>query len=1418
MHNLVPDFILENFKEGQRKGHFQAVCLFVDVSGFTPLTNVLMAQGTEGTEEIAAVLGAIFRPLVRLIYEQGGFIAGFAGDAFKAVFPLNNSAEARATVAAWQIWEHLVKRPSIVTHFGTFEFAVKALIASGQVEWGIWQGDVTHGTQNALYYFEGEALTHCLAADPLAEAGDVLLSQQVYEKLPPGSVTAVPVETYHRLREVSPSLVDTCPALPVRAEAIQADKTARFYPDELLHLPTKGEFRQVVTLFINLKALPADATFSQTLFHLLNKYGGYLCRSGRIGALDKGATLLIFWGAPHSHENDVARALGFILDLQTAVAVPLKAGLTYNLAYAGFIGSELREEYTCHSSYVNLAARQMVLADWGEILLDETVATRAQTNFNIRERGHYLIKGFATKRLVYQLHSRRPRSARQFYNGRLVGRHKEITQLETAVQPLFDGRFAGLVLVTGEAGLGKSRLIYEFFASQEAAFSLFLCQTDEILRQSLNPFRYWLRRYFRQTANEAQNKRTFHDILDALVARTVDESLQSELQRTASFLAALVGLYWPDSLYAQLEPKLRFANTLTALKTLIKAESLCRPVVLCLEDIHWLDEDSRTFLPILLKDLAQFPLVVAATSRPMTTAELHTIIPEEIKPTTIELHTLVTDEVAALAEAHLEGPVLPELVQLLTERSEGNPFFAEQILFFLQEQQLLHLSEAGWTLAVSSRRETAVPVNVFSVLVARLDRLPQAVKQLVQMAAVLGREFSLQVLHQMAAEQEIEEGVQTAVNAAIWLAINETRFLFKHALLRDAAYEMQLHTQRRHLHQLAADSLKSVYAADLQPHFADLAHHYERAGMVTQAIHYLTQAGRSASEAYQNQQAIGYYSRALGLVPAQEKDHRYELLLAREEIYALLGDRQREQADLSDLQQIADDLANKQYQAQVALRVASYSFYTSDYDATETAAGQALQLAKMAKDRQLIMEAQLQLGQSFWSHGQYESAARHLTQTLVQAESLDHPRNVALALRLLGNLAGVQGRYDESNTYFQQSRQISHKIGLRQNEADCLNGLGVVAYFQGKYLLASQYHREGLLLRREIGDRVGEAKMLGNLADALFRQGIVAEVQTYYQESLAMRREVDDIVGVAWVLEKLGELFWSKGDVSQARQHYEQALEIRQEVENLRDTEWSLNNVAAIYRAQGEYHRAQEYHQQALNLSQSLGDRDGEAYSQHQLGVLAHAMGNFAAAHHHYETALAIHRELSNRSGEALTLNHSALLLNHEGRHDQSLICSQKGLAIAQEINYRDYIAMAWLFVGHAYLGLARLSQAKAAYEAAWQIRQTLDQPIWALEAKAGLIEGALSEGNLVWTQSELLAELARLNEQNVAILYDMPRVYYTYFRALKFLGDELQAQSVLETVYALLNRRTAVLSAGEQSLFWQKNPWHRVIKLAWQN
>jgi hypothetical protein len=242
-----------------------------------------------------------------------------------------------------------------------------------------------------------------------------------------------------------------------------------FLPEEVLGQSLKGEFRQVVNLFIEIPVDPTDekfvAPFMESVFVLQERYGGFFLRP-EMG--DKGFTLLIFWGAPTSHENDIDRALNFLLDLRERTRLKFRAGVTYRMAYAGFMGADLREEYTAYGMGVNLASRMMKGAESGEVWLDEEIWRRAQRHFSTREIGELPFKGFTNRLKVFVLEGRKG-FTETAYKGEFVGREQESRRLLEFLEPLTRGEFAGLVLIKGEAGIGKSRLVHSVRGSNFSA-------------------------------------------------------------------------------------------------------------------------------------------------------------------------------------------------------------------------------------------------------------------------------------------------------------------------------------------------------------------------------------------------------------------------------------------------------------------------------------------------------------------------------------------------------------------------------------------------------------------------------------------------------------------------------------------------------------------------------------------------------------------------------------------------------------------------------------------------------------------------------------------------------------------------------------------------------------------------------------
>ncbi len=1158
MHYLVPQFIVDNYRQDIRRGRFFAVCQFVDISGFSEITDDLMKHGPHGAEILTGLIRNIFDPLLRSVYEHGGFAATLAGDAFTAVFPAESDSEEgqlnaarQGIVAAWRIQQRMQDVTLQVTPYGDFRVSVKVGVACGDVNWGIVTSE---DERRASYYFQGPAIDGSAEAEHAANAGDIIIGARLHDLIGP-MVNAEPLAdqagNYQRLRAVSAS----APAVELSGpRSADFEVMTRFFPSSVVYQEHSGEFRQVLNLFINLPTVRTEdqlAIFMRSMFALQDRYGGLL---NRLDFGDKGSNLLLFWGAPVAHENDVARILNFVLDLQTVTSIPINAGITYRLAHAGFVGSAQREEYTCYGRGVNLAARFMTAAPRGEIWLDERVAQHAERNFEIEYEGEMAFKGFAEKQKVYALFEIKEEDE-TFYDGPMVGRQAEIEIMTDFVAPLWRDQPAGALIVWGEAGMGKSRLVHEFHHSDmfgEVDVLWAVCQSDEILRESLNPFRYWLIRYFNQSQaqSEARNKRNFNRKLDGLISETSSQWLAAELDRTRSFLGAMLGLYWPDSLYAGLDAQRRYENTLGGLMTLMQAESQRQPLIVHIEDNQWIDEASREFMVHLATSLRDDgdetdPIAIIATSRhegpgcPLAEAD---------QCLEIDLAQLSPESLAELAQDLLNGPVSQSLLDLIVARAEGNPFFAEQILRYLRESDSLAVGPDGWQLRKEGR--TPLPADVRSVLIARLDRLAQEVRDLVQTAAVLGREFEVLLLARMLRDDNsVIDRVEEAQSAAIWSQLNQMRYLFKHALLRDTAYRMQVRTRREALHKLAAQAIETLYADDLRPHYAELAYHCERAGSMDEAADWYMLAAAQATNHGTLVDARSYLTRAVDLVPAERADMRWSALTRQIKVLNMLGEFEAslkvEETTLTLAQEIGDDaLMAEAYflRAVTAHEMGNDRTALGDFEVGLLASkrGGARRIEALILGMKTIALART---------GQIEEAAVVAEGALAMAEELGEEYVLVRNLNNLANFYMYIGDHGQAADHLTRQVDINRRQGDRVVEATGLTNLAYNQLALGRYDAAQAAIEGALQLTTLMGASRLSAYNRLNLGLALVRLGRPADALREIEAARPELIAVGDRFGLSVTYTYMGLALEADRQADQAAASYEEAVEMLRQID-----------------------------------------------------------------------------------------------------------------------------------------------------------------------------------------------------------------------------------------------------------------------------
>ena len=1183
MKHLIPFFIEKAFAEERYQGSLSAYTLFIDLSGFTPLTEGLMREGHSGAERLSNLLNEIFEPLVRLVYSRGGFIPYFAGDALTAIFPEEQAGQsAMALVETAALARELFKKRE--NRFDKFTIGLKFGLSHGVVDWGIV------GQKQQSFYFRGAPIDGCAYSQTLAQDQDIVIDASLMAQLPDNSLQLKPVgeDAYLVTSNVSLPPAPT----PPQPNELSREIALKFLPEAVVAYNQEGEFRPVVSIFLSFTGIQNHAhmdRFATVVLEQIQTFSGYF---KEIDFGDKGGVITAFFGAPVAFENNVFRALEFVLSLreelrpvQEAFPFRFRVGMTVGTAYTGIVGGYERCQYACVGNRVNLAARLMTYADWGEVLVDEEI--HKETAFRFLHKGDIKYKGIKGNVPTYKVVGRNFND-KPSYSGHLVARREELLKLTEFAHPLFNHQTAGVAYVFGEAGIGKSRLTFELRRILLGAGEVewHICQADQILRKPFNPFIYFLRSYFEQSPDNSHftNRMNFESRFRLLQESLSDrhshagDIAQRELDRTMPVLAALVGIPYENSLWDQLDARGRYQNTLSAVINLLLAESLVRPIVIELEDAHWVDENSIELLQELARQMPNYPIFLLVTSRYKDNGEKPLIISPrmlellDLPHLQVDLNVLPQEAVRTFAEDILGSPISEDFFKLLLRTTNSNPFYLEQVLEYFSESGLLELVDDEWTI----RDENVKLSNsINAILTARIDRLSAQVRETVKAAAVIGREFDIPVLSEVMKVQEgfsdrLEQGVlmlrdeiKTAEQVQIWMAMNELRYIFRHSLLREAVYSMQLGTRLKQLHQLIAEAIERLYADQIEERYADLAFHYEQAGVFDKTCEYLRKAADYARRNYQNQQALEYYGKLLNQLGNQaDTADEIKTHLKRGKLLELIG----------------------------------------NWDDSRKAFTKALQLAKKSRDVVMLGQTNNHLGHLLMLKGDYDQALNFLTIAAGLFESVDDQNGYAKVYGDLGNLHLRLGEYDEATECFQTSIQTGFTEHATTGSAQIVANLGLTFMNQGFFDKGIQVMQSQLPKHRQGNDKQGLAVLLVNLGIVQYEKGDYAAARESYEEGLTLAEELGNKQLVSIALGSLGLVVQQQGDYDQAMELFERDLEITEELGDKQGIAIALGLIGELLSIRGDFHQAIEHLQKNLMLCEELGYQKGIAKSRQHAG------------------------------------------------------------------------------------------------------------------------------------------------------------------------------------------------------------------------
>ncbi len=914
----LPFATVRNLVESDRISRTETLrgsVLFIDVAGFTPMCLALASEGAAGIQALQEIMSRYYSGLLDFVRDFGGVVYQFAGDSILVGMRLGpDESDADAAVRAARC---VTEMHSAVDAFADFEalgrtYTIQTKAGAGFGEYH----SILLGQRDSWFYpaLVGPAVEDAVGAEVRASGGQTLISGTLMRLLPNGVADAQPTadgEDFYELRGLD---LSTVPHTAGRSDFVSfqlpqgfdQDKLYRrctyFLQDALIkkittgHRGFTGDLRNTTSLFVRFEGLDYRDR-PQTLATNLGAFFRFVQSESRTsGGLflqadftDKGGVFLILFGAPTALENKEAAAARLALRILKERArfefiEHLQAGLATGDAYCGDLGAPFRKSYSVLGENVNVASRLATFTgrddytvENASVFADAATQTRLPRRFTVETVGETNLKGISAPVKTYRiLGEKELHGFFHLHHDRLIGRRRELAFLKEQLDAIIDDRQGRVVSISGEAGVGKSRLVGAFMeelANRRVELYGGHCFSYE-RHTPLFPWKELLLQVFEIDEHDSNEARLGK--IEAALEPLADVSKEWAL--ALGVLLGFTGIH-EKPLTRSLDAREKNLRLSQIVCDLVRHAARENPVCLYFEDAHWMDETSFKLIEFVVARIRELPVIVLLSLRPDPIIESleqdHANGALATPYAKLELGHLEEDDAREFVRHRLRlNEEHGGLEDTILQVAQGNPFFIESIVDSLVEQG--HIQQNGATgPGGEDLRELAtevdriqVPNSLKDVLLARLDGLDENAKTTLKTASVIGRVFAFEILRQLLPDTLSHDMAEASLIdlERIELTRLETpmplEYIFKHVVIRDVAYESMLLSTREFIHRRLARHLETLYEDNLRDRADTLAYHFLQGKDSVAALRYTMLAGDKARDNYANRDAIAYYEQA----------------------------------------------------------------------------------------------------------------------------------------------------------------------------------------------------------------------------------------------------------------------------------------------------------------------------------------------------------------------------------------------------------------------------------------------------------------------------------------------------------------------------------------------------------------------------
>jgi class 3 adenylate cyclase/tetratricopeptide (TPR) repeat protein len=915
----------------------------------------------------------------------------------------------------------------------------------------------------------------------------------------------------------------------------------------------------------------------------MDKIHGY---EGTINQFTGDGVMALF-GAPVAHEDHGHRACRAALAIQKAmgdyqerlekdygVQFKIRIGLNSGPVIVGSIGDDLRMDYTAVGDTTNLASRMEGIASPGTTIVSENTHKLVKDFFEFESLGKVPVKGKEKEQQVYELTKQSKVETRidaAVAKGltEFVGRTNSMAALKGSLEKAEsgEGQVVGLV---GEAGVGKSRLLFEL--KKELPKDRYTYLEGRCLHfggsMAYLPILDILRLYFEIREGDREfiiKKKMTEKIVD------LDEKLHGYLPCFQELLSLKVD----EEEYLKLEPMQKRERIFEAIRDLLIRESQERPLVLAIEDLHWIDKTSEEFLDYLIGWISNSPFLLILLYRPEYTHPWGS----KSYYNRIGLNQLTTKSSVELVQAILEGgEVVPEIRELILSRTGGNPLFMEEFTRSLLENGTIQKEDHQYVLSTKAS-EIRVPDTIQGIIAARMDRLEDNLKRTMQVAAVIGRDFAFRILQSVTGMSEELKSYLLNLQGLEFIyekrLFPELEYIFKHALTQEVAYNSLLLKRRKDIHQEIGEAIEKIYPERLEEFYEMLAYHYSKGGDSEKAYSYLRLSGDKATRSHSLWEAFHFYREAIDL-----------------------------------LKQLPKTNENKKEQIEVRLSL-SNPMHLLDYpeDSVEILQ-EGEKLSKESGDERSLLILRSKLGSYYANHGDPLSAVKYTENSFHEAKKTQDIELIAPTACELCNAYLYASEFSKLIdvaykvlSLLEKSQRERDFFGTRYNVYSGLCALSVIAAgWLGEFQEGEVLYKKGLHFALDVHSlyalgllELGHGQCLSLLGDGEKAAEHSQKCVNYYEEAQAVLG-----LGLAWA--QVGYGYYLLGDLKKAKDFTEKGIKIHTDAGPPSWLSFQFWLLGIVHFDQGDLKNAQSFMDKALELSEKNNERHWEGVLRIWLG------------------------------------------------------------------------------------------------------------------------------------------------------------------------------------------------------------------------